>query len=124
MSPHVKVIAALFIVFGVMLLGLAFFTPLLMTALAGIVGATHDEGAAVGAAVVGLTGVVLSIVLFIFAVPYIVCGWGLLKLRRWARILGIILAALALIRFPFGTIFGVYALVILFRKDTEALFVT
>ena len=32
------------------------------------------------------------------------------------------LAALALTSFPLGTAFGVYALVILFRKDTEALF--
>jgi hypothetical protein len=122
MSTHVKVIAVLFIVFGVLLLGLAFFTPLLMTTLAGMVGASREEGAAAGAAVLGITGVFLSVVLFVYAAPHVICGWGLLKFRRWARILAIILAALALIRLPFGTLFGIYALVILFRKDTEALF--
>jgi hypothetical protein len=30
---------------------------------------------------------------------------------------------LALIRFPFGTAFGIYALWVLFKKDTEALFI-
>jgi hypothetical protein len=30
---------------------------------------------------------------------------------------------LCLIHIPFGTLIGIYALVILFRKDTEALFV-
>jgi hypothetical protein len=43
------------------------------------------------------------------------------KRRRWARIMGIILAALALPKIPFGTIFGIYALIILFQKDTEVL---
>ena len=61
--------------------------------------------------------------MLLFAVPCIACGIGLLKRQRWARILGIVLAAVALIEFPIGTAFGIYALVILFSKDTEALFI-
>jgi len=124
MATHVKIIAALFILVGAVLLLGAFFTPLLLGVLATIVGASEDRDAAVGAAVLGLTGVVASVVLFVLAVPYVVCGWGLLKLKNWARVVGIILSALALMSFPLGTIFGVYALVILFKKETEALFAT
>jgi hypothetical protein len=123
-ATHVKVVATLFLLFGGLLLALAFFTPLLMSTLAGIVGATHEEGAAIGATILGLTGIALSVIMLLFAIPYIVCGIGLFKFRRWARILGIILAAIALVRFPLGTAFGIYALIILFRKDTEALFIS
>ena len=35
---------------------------------------------------------------------------------------GIVLSALRLIEFPFGTILGAYGLWVLFNKDTEALF--
>jgi hypothetical protein len=121
-ATHVKVVATLFLVFGGLLLAFAFFTPLLMSTLAGIVGATHEEGAAVGATILGLTGIALSVLMLLFAIPYLACGFGLWKFRRWARLLAIILAAIAVIKFPLGTAFGVYALIILFRKDTEALF--
>ena len=124
MATHVKVVATLFLLVGALLLALAFFTPLLMSTLAGIVGATHEEGAALGATILGLTGIALSLILLLFAIPYVACGVGLFKFRRWARVLGIILAAIALVKFPLGTAFGVYALIILFRKDTEALFIS
>jgi len=123
-ATHVKVVATLFLLVGALLLALAFFTPLLMSTLAGIVGATHEEGAAIGATILGLTGIALSLILLLFAIPYVACGVGLFKFRRWARVLGIILAAIALVKFPLGTAFGIYALIILFRKDTEALFIS
>ena len=122
MATHVKVVAALFLVVGVFLLSLAAFAPFVMNLLARIVGATDTEDAAAGAAVLGVIGMAAGAIMLLLAVPYIACGIGLLKRKRWARILGIVLGAVALIRFPIGTAFGVYALVILFRKDTEALF--
>jgi|SRR5215831_4975837 len=122
MATHVKVVAVLFIVFGVLGALLALFSSVIFSALAAIVGSTHDPDASLGVAVLGLTGATLTIVLLVLSIPNIVCGWGLLRLRPWSRILGIVLAAISLIRVPFGTIFGIYALVILFNKETEALF--
>jgi hypothetical protein len=121
-ATHVKVIAVLFFIWGGFLLLMSVFAGALMSALAGFVGGTHEEGAAVGAVVLGLTGAALTTFLVVFALPHLIAGWGLLKFKRWARILAIVLAAVALIRIPFGTLFGIYALIILFRKDTEALF--
>jgi len=121
-ATHVKVIAVLFLLIGAVLLLGAVFAPMLLGVLATIVGSSQEEDAAIGAAILGLTGMMASMVLLVLAVPYVVCGWGLLKLKPWSRVIGIILAALALMSFPLGTIFGVYALIILFKKETEALF--
>lgn len=123
MATHVKVLAVLFILAGLLFLAGAFFMPLLLGVVAALVGSSGEHDAAAGAVVLGFAGVALSIVFVCFALPYLLCGWGLLKLKPWARILGIILAAIALVRPPFGTIVGAYGLIILFRKDTEALFV-
>ncbi len=122
MATHVKVVAILFLVFGALGLMGALFSSVLFGALAGIVGASHDEGAPIGVAVLGLTGAAFTIFLIVIAIPQLICGWGLLGMRRWARTLGIVLSAISLVRIPIGTIFGIYSLVILLNKDTEALF--
>lgn len=122
MATHLKVTAVLFIVMGAVLICLALLTSLVFSVLGGIIGASGDEDAGVAIAILGLSGITLTIFLLVMAVPYIVCGWGLRKRRRWARILGIVLAALALTKFPIGTAFGVYALIILFKGETEKLF--
>lgn len=123
MATHVKVIAVLYIVVGAMLVIGAFFSQLVLTLLAGIVSASDEEGAAVGAGILGFAGVALTAMLLAFAIPFVAGGWGLLKFKPWARILGIILAAICLTQIPFGTLLGVYALIILFQKETETLFV-
>ncbi|MEO8480891.1 MAG: hypothetical protein ABI634_01705 [Acidobacteriota bacterium] len=122
MRTHVRITAWLFLAFGVLLIAGAMFSTVLFSGLAFLIGASHEEGAPIGAAAMGFTGVVLTIVLIAFAVPSIACGWGLLKFKRWARLLGIVLAAIALLKFPVGTIFGVYALWVFFSKQTEPLF--
>jgi hypothetical protein len=122
MATHLKVTAVLFIAMGALLVCLALFMSLVFSVLGGVIGASGDEDAGVAVAILGLSGVALTIMLLALAVPYVLCGWGLWKRRRWARILGIVLAALALTKFPIGTAFGVYALVILFKGETEKLF--
>ncbi|HUF48695.1 MAG TPA: hypothetical protein VMM93_12840, partial [Vicinamibacterales bacterium] len=74
------------------------------------------------AALLSLGGVAMTMALVALAIPALLCGWGLLKFGKWARVLAIILGAIALIEFPLGTLFGVYVLVVMFRKDGEALF--
>ena len=51
-----------------------------------------------------------------------IAGVGLLYFKAWARIVGIVLSAIALLGFPWGTILGVYGLWVLFNKQTEQLF--
>jgi hypothetical protein len=56
------------------------------------------------------------------SLPGLIAGLGLLQLKSWARILGIVLCAINLINIPFGTIFGIYGLWVLLSKETERLF--
>jgi hypothetical protein len=118
----VKVLGALFLAMGVLGLVGALFSSVAFGLLAGAVGASGEEGAPLGSAVLGVTGLALTSALALFSAPSIVCGWGLLKFRPWSRILAIVLAAIALLGFPYGTVFGVYALWVLFSKGTEAVF--
>ncbi len=122
MKTHVKVVAALLIVFGVLGLFGALFSSVIFGALATFVGTSHEEGAGVGMAVLGLTGIALTIVPVRRLDTLRRLRLGPAWLPPWSRILGIILSAISLVRFPFGTIFGIYGLMILFNKETEALF--
>ena len=122
MATHLKVTAVLFVLMGIVLVFLALFMSVVFSVVGGLIGASGEEDAAVALAAVGLTGVALTIFLLVLSVPYIICGWGLWKRRSWARIMGIVLAILALLEFPIGTAFGVYALIILFKGETEKLF--
>ena len=45
-----------------------------------------------------------------------------MKFQSWARIGGLILSALNLLNFPFGTALGFYGLWVLLNKETEAAF--
>jgi len=84
--------------------------------------ADGDQDAALASNVLGLTGAGLSIFFGVLALPFVATGWGMLKLKSWSRIAGIVLGAVLLIQIPVGTAIGIYALVILFRKDAEVLF--
>jgi len=121
-ATHVKVIAALFIVCGAVLAAMAFFAPVILGLVAALVGQSGDPDASTATAILGLTGIAASMFFGVLALPYLLAGWGLWNFRPWARIVGIVLGAISLPQFPFGTLLGIYALVILFRKDTEALF--
>jgi len=123
MLTHVKVLGVLYLVMsgiGLLFALLIFFA--LGTA-ASIVGmSASPEDAAVAMPILGITGTALSMLLLLLSLPGIVTGWGLLKLRPWARILGIVLAVISLLNFPIGTAIGVYGLWVLLTKETEKLF--
>jgi len=123
MQTHVKVLAVLFVAFSALgvLSAIALFA--IFGASAGIVGAAAEPGdAALAIPLIGLAGTGLVIFLLLVSLPGLIAGFGLLKLKPWARILGIVLCAINLINIPFGTIFGAYGLWVLLNKDTERMF--
>jgi hypothetical protein len=124
MQTHVKVVGVLYIVLSA--LGLLFALGVgAMFGIAGMAGAAADsEDAALALPVLGLTGGLVTAFLVAFSLPGLITGFGLLAYKSWARILGIVLAALQLLGFPVGTLFGIYALWVLLNKDTERLFNT
>ena len=52
----------------------------------------------------------------------VLTGFGLLRLRRWARISAIILAIPSLGTFPVGTVLSILILVYLLKRDVARLF--
>jgi len=55
----------------------------------------------------------LGIFLGFFGLLHLALAWGLFERQSWARILGLVLGILALLRFPFGTALGIYTLWVL-----------
>lgn len=55
----------------------------------------------------------LGIFLGFFGVLHLALAWGLFERLPWARVLGLVLGILALLRFPFGTALGIYTLWVL-----------
>ena len=123
MHTHVRVLGTLFIAVSSLFLLAALFLGVALGGAAGIVGAAADpEDAAVAIPILGIAGTWLIALLLLLALPGLVTGWGLLKFRVWARILGIVLCALELVAFPLGTLVGIYGLWVLLSRETEPLF--
>ena len=112
MNTQVKVVGWLWIANGVLSICMA-ITGLTIINWPGMVPNASDSLlVSVGALCFFIPGII----------AYAVTGYGLLNYKGWARILAIILAILNLILFPIGTALGIYTLVIMFNKETEALF--
>jgi hypothetical protein len=122
METHVKVVSVLNIVFGALGLCVAAVLALIFAGSAAAIVADADPDARVAIPVLGLTGSALVGFLVVWSLPCVIVGIGLLRRRSWARIGGIVVAVLSLAVIPFGTVFGVYALWVLFSPDTERLF--
>jgi hypothetical protein len=123
MTTHVKVLGVLYIVLSAIGVCAALFFGLALGAAGGIVGQTASpEDAAIALPAIGLAGTAFVVFLLAVSLPGLITGIGLLKFQSWARIVGIVLAAINLINIPFGTALGIYGLWVLLNKETEALF--
>ena len=121
METHVKVLAWLNIVFGA--LGTCFGLGLMaLLSVIGVASAASDPDGWMALPILGFTGVALGAFILMLSLPGIVAGIGLLKYRPWARILTIVLSALNLINFPFGTILGIYGLYVMLSEEGARLF--
>lgn len=125
METHVKVLAILYIVLSALMAVLGLFILVAVGGASAIVGTTAPaEDARIAVPIMGIAGTVGAIFCFVLAVPGFLAGFGMMKYRSWARILGLVLSALNLINIPFGTLLGAYGLWVLLNKDTERLFAT
>jgi len=124
MRDHVKILAVVNIVFGCLgVLGaLAVAAVFAFGGTMAGFSAQNDPDAVVAVGVIGAIGTAVFVIILVFSVPSIIAGWGLLNFRPWARVLGIVLAALGLLNFPIGTAIGGYGLWVLLNRETEAMF--
>ena len=122
METHVKVLGALQIALGAMVLFGALVLVFVFGGVTSAMGASGDPDAQIALPIVGITGMALITFLAAIGVPSVIIGVGLIRLRPWARISGMVISILSLMMIPFGTIVGVYGLWVLFSKETERLF--
>ena len=123
MDTHVRVLGVLNIAIGVLGLIVAALMLIGFGGAAGIISAAADaDEAALAIPILSVVGSVLVAVIFAFSLPSVIVGIGLLYFKPWARIVGIVLSAIALLGFPWVTILGIYGLWVLFSKETERLF--
>jgi len=123
MTTHVKVLGVLYIALSAIGVAAALFLMLAVGTASSIVGLNAEPAdAAVALPIIGIAGSALVVFLLALSLPGLIVGIGLLKLASWARIAGIVLAIIHLINIPVGTALGIFALWVLFNKDTERLF--
>ncbi len=118
MATHIKVLAWLNIIYGL------FGALVALTIVGGMAIAIPFAGSLTNSAIIGVAGAFLGLLVGGVGLLHVVAGWGLLSRQPWARILTIVLGVISLIRFPFGTILGVYTLWVLLSKDGAAEFGT
>ena len=119
MKDHVKIIGILWIIFGCFsLLGAAALFMLLF-GISFFHGVLEDP---IAPGILRIAAVFISGLLALTGIPKVIGGIGLLKGKEWGRIVVLIVSFLSLLSMPFGTALGIYSIVILFNKETIALF--
>jgi hypothetical protein len=123
MTTHIKVLAVLYLILSAFGLLAALFLALVFGTASGIVGMNADpHDAAIALPIIGLAGTALVTFLVLVSLPGLAAGVGLLKMKPWARVLGIVVSVLNLIHVPIGTAVGIYGLWVLLNRDTERAF--
>ncbi len=121
METNVRILGWLIVFFGV--LGLLGALAILAGSVAvSSIGGLGGDEAQLPMHIVAVIGGALTIFTLLISLPALLAGYGLLNFRPWARIVGLVFGALALLHVPFGTALGVYTFWVLLQPGTEALF--
>jgi hypothetical protein len=122
---HIQPLAILWLINGILRLGevawLLIFGSLFLPSVRGWLGpdVTTPFGWSVESLVwKGLYAAGISLALF--GVVHLILAWGLFEREQWARILGIVVGILALLRFPLGTALGIYTLWVLLPESSRS----
>jgi hypothetical protein len=125
-TKYVGALGVTFLVWGVIQFIAAVVFTLLYTGLGAVMGIAGSQGGDQSGLVMGgvmaSVGGCLGCVIGVMAIPNVLAGIGIRGHRKWGRILGIVMGALALTSFPIGTAIGIFALVVLLDKEVGATF--
>lgn len=116
MRTHIKTVALVTIIFSAV--GI-------LRAIAVLVGGVFGSlfsGSLTVFLVGGTVSVFVSVLMGACAAFGLAAGFGLLSHKPWARYVGIAFAIVSLLNFPFGTLFAVYTLWVLFNHETKRIF--
>ncbi len=113
---HIRILAWLWVVRGVLL---AFGA--VVAFIACFVGGIFS-GSIVETFVTPLIGLLVGFVLFLFALPSLAVGMGLLDGKPWARVLAMVLGVFAFFDIPLGMALCIYTFWTLWSRDADYYF--
>jgi uncharacterized membrane protein (DUF2068 family) len=113
---HIQLLAALWLANGILRLvevgWLLLAGHVFLPSLHGIVGGWGLEG------LISRGLFSAGIFLALFGVVHLILAWGLFERQPWARLLGLVVGFLALLRFPLGTALGIYTIWVLLPESS------
>lgn len=115
MDRHVKILGTLNMLYGVVGALAAIIVLIQQGGFAGVYASFNED-------IIGLAAVILIAFQLLIAGPCILAGFYIRKLQDWARVLLIMVSAINVLNFPFGTIIGAYGLWVLMTPETDPLF--
>jgi hypothetical protein len=121
MDSHVKVLGWLYVIFGGLGVLLSFAILGGIVAVSSVFG-VGGEDALLPIHIIAIVGGIVTLFTLLLSLPALLLGYGLLNLRPWARILGLVLSGLSLFHVPVGTALALYSFWVLLKPETEALF--
>jgi hypothetical protein len=116
MEKHINIVAALQIGLSIFNLLIALLIFTIFKLITGLVD-DHD-----GEMVLSIIANAIAIVFIVLSIPGILAGYGLYKRQEWARILTLVLSAIEIFSFPFGTVIGIYSIWALIQPESVAAF--
>ena len=111
MQQHYKILGILHLVMSGFLLLSAFIVSAVFNF---VIPLANDDEAEM---VLGLLLSFLPALLVVISLPGLIAGIGLLKYKRWALILAVVLSVFNLFNFPFGTALSIYSIYVLVREE-------
>jgi hypothetical protein len=116
LEPHIKVLGWIHIVGNIILLSIA-----ACVLIAFVVGG-FLTGEVEGFVIVQIVGLVIAGLIAVTGLPGILAGYALLTRKSWGRLLALVVGALNIPNFPFGTAIGVYTFWVLLPEDAADYF--
>ena len=110
METHKRILGIVFIVTGtiqVLIFGIA---SLIFATLLPMIIEEAGDGAWALEWLLDYGQIIASFIIFVFCIPSIIAGIGLVTNKRWAMLLALIVGCFKLFSFPIGTIIGVYTI--------------
>lgn len=122
MATHVRILAWFNIVLGALGVLAAAVTFAGLSIIPAIITTAAEQAAALPVQWIQIMITAIVGLILVLSLPSLILGFGLYNLRPWARILGLVLAAIHLLNVPIGTVISLYAFWVLLKPETEGLF--
>jgi hypothetical protein len=123
MREHIKILGILNIVMGCLTASIGLVALIILGGLAGAISwagvSVPDNGSPFAAPILSLIGLGVAAFFLLLGLPSIIGGWGLLKLRPWARVFTLVVSGFHLLHVPFGTALGVYGFWVLLSDEAK-----